>query len=68
MKPDQEKVFAEIKDLSMEDKVKSLIAIIDTPVGRRKYPLEMILLAKALREDLDYPEVTPDYPILICEL
>ena len=47
MKPDQEKAFAEIKDLSTEDKVKSLIAMIDTPIGRRKYPLEMILLAKS---------------------
>ena len=35
------------------EKVQILISMIDTPIGRRKYPKGIILLAQSLKED--YP-------------
>lgn len=42
-----------IKELTPIEKVQTLISIIDTPCGRRKYPKGIILLAQPLKED--YP-------------
>ncbi len=39
------------------EKVQTLISMIDTPMGRRKYPKGIILLAQSLKED--YP-TTPN--------
>lgn len=45
-----------IKELTPIEKVQTLISMIDTPIGRRKYPKGIILLAQSLKED--YP-ITP---------
>lgn len=42
-----------IKELTPIEKVQTLIHMIDTPIGRRKYPKGIILLAQSLKED--YP-------------
>lgn len=42
-----------IKELTPIEKVQTLISMIDTPMGRRKYPKGIILLAQSLKED--YP-------------
>ena len=42
-----------IKELTPIEKVQTLISMIDTPIGRRKYPKGIILLAQSLKED--YP-------------
>lgn len=42
-----------IKELTAIEKVQTLITMIDTPTGRRKYPKGIILLAQSLKED--YP-------------
>ena len=42
-----------IKELTPIEKVQTLITMIDTPIGRRKYPKGIILLAQSLKED--YP-------------
>lgn len=42
-----------IKELTPIEKVQTLITMIDTPMGRRKYPKGIILLAQSLKED--YP-------------
>lgn len=42
-----------IKELTPIEKVQTLILMIDTPMGRRKYPKGIILLAQSLKED--YP-------------
>ena len=42
-----------IKELTPIEKVQTLIYMIDTPIGRRKYPKGIILLAQSLKED--YP-------------
>lgn len=40
-----------IKELTPIEKVQTLISMIDTPMGRRKYPKGIILLAQSLKED-----------------
>lgn len=45
-----------IKELTPIEKVQTLISMIDTPMGRRKYPKGIILLAQSLKED--YPPKT----------
>lgn len=40
-----------IKELTPIEKVQTLISMIDTPMGRRKYPKGIILLAQFLKED-----------------
>lgn len=45
-----------IKELTPIEKVQTLITMIDTPMGRRKYPKGIILLAQSLKED--YPPQT----------
>lgn len=40
-----------IKELTPIEKVQTLISMIDTPCGRRKYPKGIILLAQSLKED-----------------
>ena len=45
-----------IKESTPIEKVQTLISMIDTPVGRRKYPKGIILLAQSLKED--YPPQT----------
>lgn len=42
-----------IRELTPIEKVQTLISMIDTPMGRRKYPKGIILLAQSLKED--YP-------------
>ena len=42
-----------IKELTPIEKVQTLISMIDTSMGRRKYPKGIILLAQSLKED--YP-------------
>lgn len=42
-----------IKELTPIEKVQTLIYMIDTPIGGRKYPKGIILLAQSLKED--YP-------------
>lgn len=44
----------DIKALTPIEKVQTLIALIDTPIGHRKYPKAIILLAQSLREDFPY--------------
>ena len=46
-----------IKELTPIEKVQTLISMIDTPMGRRKYPKGIILLAQSLKED--YPPHPP---------
>ena len=46
-----------IKELTPIEKVQTLISMIDTPIGRRKYPKGIILLAQSLKED--YPTTPP---------
>lgn len=46
---DAEKDF--IKTMSIEDKIKTIISYIDTPIGRRRYPEEVVLTVIALAED-----------------
>lgn len=46
-----------IKELTPIEKVQTLISMIDTPMGRRKYPKGIILLAQFLKED--YPTNLP---------
>ena len=46
-----------IKELTPIEKVQTLISMIDTPMGRRKYPKGIILLAQSLKED--YPTTPP---------
>lgn len=45
------------KELTPIEKVQTLISMIDTPMGRRKYPKGIILLAQSLKED--YPTNPP---------
>jgi hypothetical protein len=40
--------------MNKED-IQTLIALIDTPIGRRKYPKDPILLAQSLKEDFPLP-------------
>ena len=47
-----------IKELTPIEKVQTLISMIDTPMGRRKYPKGIILLAQSLKED--YPTNPPN--------
>lgn len=42
-----------IKELTPIEKVQTSISMIDTPMGRRKYPKGIILSAQSLKED--YP-------------
>lgn len=42
-----------IKELTPIEKVQTLITVIDNPLGRRRYPKGIILLAQSLKED--YP-------------
>lgn len=44
----------DIKALTPIEKVQTLIALIDTPIGRRKYHKDPILLAQSLKEDFPY--------------
>ena len=44
-----------IKELTPIEKVQTLISMIDTPMGRRKYPKGIILLAQSLKEDYPPP-------------
>ena len=46
-----------IKELTPIEKVQTLISMIDTPMGGRKYPKDIILLAQSLKED--YPTTPP---------
>lgn len=41
-----------IKELTPIEKVQTLISMIDTPMGRRKYPKGIILLAQSLKRRL----------------
>jgi len=41
----------EINSLTPIEKVQTLIALIDNPVGHRKYPKDLILLSKSLKVD-----------------
>lgn len=43
----------EINRLTPIEKVQTLIALIDNPIGHRKYPKDLILLAKSLK--IDFP-------------
>lgn len=45
-----------IKELTPIEKVQTLISMIDTPCGRRKYPKGIILLAQSLKEDYPTPQ------------
>lgn len=45
----------DIQTLTPIEKVQTLIALIDTPIGRRKYPKDLILLAQSLKEDFPLP-------------
>lgn len=45
----------DIQTLTLIEKVQTLIALIDTPIGRRKYPKDLILLAQSLKEDFPIP-------------
>ena len=47
-----------IKESTPIEKVQTLISMIDTPMGRRKYPKGIILLAQYLKED--YPITPPN--------
>lgn len=40
-------------NMSPQDKIVSLINMIDTPIGRRKYNKNVIILAQALKDDYD---------------
>lgn len=42
-----------IKELTPIEKVQTLITVTDSPLGRRKYPKGIILLAQSLKKD--YP-------------
>lgn len=44
-----------IKELTPIEKVQTLITMIDTPMGRRKYPKGIILLAQSLKRRLPTP-------------
>ena len=43
-----------IKELTPIEKVQTLISMIDTPMGRRKYPKGIILLAQSLKKRLPH--------------
>jgi hypothetical protein len=47
-----------IKESTSIEKVQTLISMIDTPMGRRKYPKGIILSAQSLKED--YPTTSPN--------
>lgn len=47
-----------IKESTPIEKVQTLISMIDTPMGRRKYPKGIILSAQSLKED--YPPHPPN--------
>ena len=47
-----------IKELTPIEKVQTLIFMIDTPIGRRKYPKGIILSAQSLKEA--YPTTSPE--------
>lgn len=44
----------DIQALTPIEKVQTLISMIDTPIGRRKYPKDIILLAQSLKKDYPY--------------
>lgn len=45
----------DIQTLTPIEKVQTLISLIDTPIGKRKYPKDLILLAQSLNEDFPLP-------------
>lgn len=45
----------DIQTLTPIEKVQTLIALIDTPIGKRKYPKDLIRLAQSLKEDFPLP-------------
>lgn len=53
----------EINSLTPVEKIQTLIAIIDTPIGRKKFPKDIVLLAQSLKDD--YPYKQPPQPITI---
>lgn len=50
-----------IDELSTDDKIKSLVQMIDTPIGRRKYPADIVYLAQAIKADLHIPNAVTTY-------
>lgn len=44
----------EINSLTPVEKIQTLIAIIDTPIGRKKFPKDIVLLAQSLKDDFPY--------------
>ena len=47
-------------NMSPQDKIVSLINMIDTPIGRRKYNKDVITLAQALKDDYDVEQESDD--------
>lgn len=52
---EQIKQFKEqVNSLSPVEKIQTLVQMIDTPIGHRKYPQSIIILAQSLKEDFPY--------------
>lgn len=47
----------EIQALTPDEKVETLVKLIDTPIGRKKYPQDIILLAQAIKKDMRLTDV-----------